>query len=255
MFDRFDDNVKKTMALAREAAPRLNHEYIGTEHILLGLIHCENCTAVQVLRKMNIALAEIKIRVESLKRIGHSTVSIGQLPFSQRSKNVLELAMKEAENMGHNYLGTGHLLLGLIREEGCIAGQVLLGLGADLAATREKVTSLLAVIFSDPDAITILTQDFPLHELVGRIIVFSHLADLSAGELVSEEREDTVIAATILSCAKSAGKFFIRIASPDDMNYLTIKADDDEIELGGSVHRRVYRGTLIRIVKPRYKGD
>ena len=143
MFDRFTDRAKKVMNLARQEAQRFNHEYLGTEHILLGLVQEGSGVAANVLKNMGIDLNKIRTEVEKIVKTGPSMVTMGQLPFTPRAKKVLELSMEEAGNLGHNYIGTEHLLLGLLREGEGIAGLVLRNLGVSLATTREKIVEFI----------------------------------------------------------------------------------------------------------------
>ncbi|MDE1889983.1 MAG: ATP-dependent Clp protease ATP-binding subunit [Planctomycetota bacterium] len=143
MFDRFTDRARKVMALAREEARRFNHEYIGTEHILLGLVKEGSGVAANVLQNLDIELKKIRLEVEKIVQSGSDLVSVGQLPFTPRVKKVLEYAMEEARALGHNYIGTEHLLLGLLREQEGVAAQVLLNLGVKLEDVREEVIGLL----------------------------------------------------------------------------------------------------------------
>ncbi|MFQ5964861.1 MAG: ATP-dependent Clp protease ATP-binding subunit [Candidatus Scalinduaceae bacterium] len=143
MFDKFTDRARKVMALAREEAKRFNHEYIGTEHILLGLVKEGSGVAANVLQNMDIDLKKIRLEVEKIVQAGPDLVSVGQLPFTPRVKKVLEYAMEEARAMGHNYIGTEHQLLGLLREQEGVAAQVLLNLGVKLEDVREEVVELL----------------------------------------------------------------------------------------------------------------
>jgi ATP-dependent Clp protease ATP-binding subunit ClpC len=148
MFDRFTDRAKKVMNLARQEAQRFNHEYLGTEHILLGLVQEGSGVAANVLRNMSIDLSKIRSEVEKLVKTGPSMVTMGQLPFTPRAKKVLELSMEEAGNLGHNYIGTEHLLLGLIKENEGIAAKVLTNLGVKLEDVREEVLEFLG---ADPN--------------------------------------------------------------------------------------------------------
>ncbi len=143
MFDRFTDRAKKVMNLARQEAQRFNHEYLGTEHILLGLVQEGSGVAANVLKNMGIDLSKIRTEVEKIVKTGPSMVTMGQLPFTPRAKKVLELSMEEASNLGHNYIGTEHLLLGLIKENEGIAAQVLINLGVKLEDVREEVLDFL----------------------------------------------------------------------------------------------------------------
>jgi ATP-dependent Clp protease ATP-binding subunit ClpC len=143
MFNRFTERARKVIILAKEEAKRFNHDYIGTEHILLGLIREGEGVAAAVLEKMSVSLENIRLEVEKLVQPGPTTQIIGDLPFTPRAKKALELAAEEARSLGHNYIGTEHLLLGLIREEEGVASQVLLNLGLDLNAVRNKVMEVL----------------------------------------------------------------------------------------------------------------
>ena len=143
MFDRFTDRAKKVMSLARQEAQKFNHEYIGTEHILLGLVQEGNGVAANVLQKMQVDLDKIRQEVEKIVKTGPSMATMSNLPFTPRAKKVLELAMEEASQLGHNYIGTEHLLLGLIKENEGIAAQVLLNLRVKLEDVRMQVLEFL----------------------------------------------------------------------------------------------------------------
>jgi ATP-dependent Clp protease ATP-binding subunit ClpC len=143
MFDRFTDRAKKVMSFARQEAMKFNHEYIGTEHILLGLVQEGSGVAANVLKNMTIDLDKIRHEVEKIVKTGPSMVTMGQLPFTPRAKKVLELSLEEASQLSHNYIGTEHLLLGLIRENEGIAAQVLMNLGIKLEEVREEVLEFL----------------------------------------------------------------------------------------------------------------
>ncbi|MFO1053126.1 MAG: ATP-dependent Clp protease ATP-binding subunit [Planctomycetota bacterium] len=143
MFDRFTDRAKKVMSFARQEAQKFNHEYIGTEHILLGLVQEGSGVAANVLKNMSIDLEKVRHEVEKIVKTGPSMVTMGQLPFTPRAKKVLELSVEEASQLNHNYIGTEHLLLGLIRENEGIAAQVLTNLGVKLDEVREEVLEFL----------------------------------------------------------------------------------------------------------------
>ena len=143
MFDRFTDRAKKVMSFARQEAMKFNHEYIGTEHILLGLVQEGSGVAANVLKNMSIDLEKIRHEVEKIVKTGPSMVTMGQLPCPPRAKKVLELSLEEASQLSHNYIGTEHLLLGLIRENEGIAAQVLMNLGVKLDEVREEVLEFL----------------------------------------------------------------------------------------------------------------
>ena len=151
MFDRFTDRAKKVMNLARQEAQRFNHEYLGTEHVLLGLVQEGSGVAANVLKNMGIDLDRIRAEVEKLVKTGPSMVTMGQLPFTPRAKKVLELSMEEASNLGHNYIGTEHLLLGLIKENEGIAAKVLTNLGVKLEDVREEVLEFLGADPTEDD--------------------------------------------------------------------------------------------------------
>jgi ATP-dependent Clp protease ATP-binding subunit ClpC len=143
MFERFTDRARRVVVLAQEEARMLNHNYIGTEHILLGLIHEGEGVAAKALESMNISLQAVREQVEEIIGKGQSAPS-GHIPFTPRAKKVLELSLREALQLGHNYIGTEHILLGLIREGEGVAAQVLQKLGADLNRVRQQVIQLLS---------------------------------------------------------------------------------------------------------------
>jgi ATP-dependent Clp protease ATP-binding subunit ClpC len=143
MFERFTDRARRVVVLAQEEARMLNHNYIGTEHILLGLIHEGEGVAAKALEALNISLEAVRSQVEEIIGQGQQAPS-GHIPFTPRAKKVLELSLREALQLGHNYIGTEHILLGLIREGEGVAAQVLVKLGADLARVRNQVIQLLS---------------------------------------------------------------------------------------------------------------
>jgi ATP-dependent Clp protease ATP-binding subunit ClpC len=143
MFNRFTERARKVIILAKEEARRFNHDYIGTEHILLGLIREGEGVAATVLQKMGVSLENIRLEIEKLVQPGPTTQIIGDIPFTPRAKKALELAAEEARSLGHNYIGTEHLMLGLIREGEGVASQVLLNLGLDLNTVRNEVMDIL----------------------------------------------------------------------------------------------------------------
>ncbi len=143
MFERFTDRARKVMALANQEAQRFNHEYIGTEHILLGLVKEGSGVGASVLRRMGVDLRKVRLEVEKLVKSGPDVVTMGKLPQTPRARKVLELANEEAKELNHNYVGTEHLLLGLLREPEGIASQVLKNLGLNLEEVREEVLNLL----------------------------------------------------------------------------------------------------------------
>jgi ATP-dependent Clp protease ATP-binding subunit ClpC len=143
MFERFTDRARRVVVLAQEEARMLNHNYIGTEHILLGLIHEGEGVAAKALESLGISLEGVRAQVEEIIGQGQQAPS-GHIPFTPRAKKVLELSLREALQLGHNYIGTEHILLGLIREGEGVAAQVLVKLGADLNRVRQQVIQLLS---------------------------------------------------------------------------------------------------------------
>ncbi len=143
MFERLTDRARKVMALANQEAQRFNHEYIGTEHILLGLVKEGSGVGANVLKALEIDLRKVRLEVEKLVKSGPEMVTMGKLPQTPRAKKVLEYAIEEARHLNHNYVGTEHLLLGLLREQDGVAAQVLMNLGVKLEEGREEVLNLL----------------------------------------------------------------------------------------------------------------
>jgi ATP-dependent Clp protease ATP-binding subunit ClpA len=142
VFERFTDRARRVVVLAQEEARLLDHNYIGTEHLLLGLIHEGKGIAAKALESLGISLEAVRAQVEEIIGQGQSA-PVGHIPFTPRAKKVFELSLREALQLGHNYIGTEHILLGLIREGEGVAAQVLVKLGADLARVRQQVVQLL----------------------------------------------------------------------------------------------------------------
>jgi ATP-dependent Clp protease ATP-binding subunit ClpC len=143
MFKRFTDRARRVVVLAQEEARMLNHNYIGTEHILLGLVHEGQGIAAKSLESLGISLAAVRQQVEEIIGQGQSSAT-GHIPFTPRAKKVLELSLREARQFGHDYIGTEHILLGLIREGEGVGAEVLVKLGADLNRARQQVIQLLS---------------------------------------------------------------------------------------------------------------
>jgi ATP-dependent Clp protease ATP-binding subunit ClpA len=143
MFERFTDRARRVVVLAQEEARLLNHNYIGTEHILLGLIHEGQGVAACSLESLGISLEAVRGQVEEIIGQGQSAPT-GHIPFTPRAKKVLELSLREAKQLGHNNIGTEHILLGLVREGEGVAAQVLVELGADLSRVRQQVIQVLS---------------------------------------------------------------------------------------------------------------
>jgi ATP-dependent Clp protease ATP-binding subunit ClpC len=144
MFERFTDRARRVIVLAQEEARSLSHDHIGTEHLLLGLVHEGQGVACLVLDAMDISLPTVRAQVEEIIGRGTGAPSTIHIPITPRAKKVLELSLREALQMGHNYIGTEHILLGLIREGEGVGAQVLQRLGADLHRIRQNVIEILA---------------------------------------------------------------------------------------------------------------
>ena len=142
MFERFTDRSRRVVVLAQEEARMLNHNYIGTEHILLGLIRESDGLAARALESLEISLGAVRQQVEEIIGRGQEAPT-GPVPFTPRAKKVLALSLRESLQLGHNYIGTEHILLGLLREGDGVAAQVLVRLGADLNRVRQQVIQLL----------------------------------------------------------------------------------------------------------------
>jgi ATP-dependent Clp protease ATP-binding subunit ClpC len=143
VFERFTDRARRVLVLAQEEARLLNHNYIGTEHLLLGLIHEGEGVAATALESLGISLEAVRAQIEEIIGQGQSAPT-GHIPFTPRAKKVLELSLREAKQLGHNYIGTEHILLGLIREGEGVAAQVLVKLGAGLDRVRQQVIQVLS---------------------------------------------------------------------------------------------------------------
>src|SRR5213080_793493 len=155
MFERFTDRARKVMALANQEAQRFNHEYIGTEHILLGLVKEGSGVGANVLKNLDVDLRKVRLEVEKIVQTGPDMVTMGKLPQTPRAKKVIEYSIEEARNLNHNYVGTEHLLLGLIREQEGVAAQVLMNLGLKLDDVRAEVLNLLGHdLTADPSTLT-----------------------------------------------------------------------------------------------------
>ena len=143
MFERFTDRARKVMALANQEAQRFNHEYIGTEHILLGLVKEGSGVGANVLKNLDVDIKKLRLEVEKLVKSGPDMVTMGKLPHTPRAKKVIECAIEEARSLNHNYIGTEHLLLGLLRETEGVAAQVLMSMGLKLEDIRQEVLNIL----------------------------------------------------------------------------------------------------------------
>jgi ATP-dependent Clp protease ATP-binding subunit ClpC len=144
MFEKFTDRARRVVVWAQEEARALEHDHIGTEHLLLGLVHEGQGVAAKALESLGISLEAVRERVEDAVPPGQYSRPSGHIPFTPRAKKALEQSLSEAKVLGHRYVGTEHILLGLLREGEGVAAQVLLALGADLDGVRERVIQLLA---------------------------------------------------------------------------------------------------------------
>jgi ATP-dependent Clp protease ATP-binding subunit ClpA len=149
VFERFTDRARRVVVLAQEEARLLDHNYIGTEHILLGIVHEGDGVGAKALESLGIELQAIRVQVLEVVGRGGPAPS-GHVPFTPRAKKVLELSLREALQLGHNYIGTEHILLGLIREGDGVAAQVLTALGVELSAVRQRVIELLSGAQPEP---------------------------------------------------------------------------------------------------------
>src|ERR671923_1647109 len=142
MFERFDEQARRVVVLAQEEARMLNHNYIGTEHILLGLLHEKQSVAGRALASLGVGLDAVRQQIEEIIGRGEQAPS-GHVPFTKRAKKTLELSLRESLQLGHTYIGTEHILLGLLREGEGVAAQVLVKLGAELSRVRQQVIQLM----------------------------------------------------------------------------------------------------------------
>jgi ATP-dependent Clp protease ATP-binding subunit ClpC len=142
MYERFTDTARKSMRLANKVAQRYHHEYVGTEHILLGIVEEGSGVAVTILKDLNVNPKKLCLRVEEIVQNGPDPMTMGKLPQTPRAKKVIEYAMEEARNLKHNYVGTEHMLLGLLREKEGVAGQVLMDFGVRPDDVRREIVKL-----------------------------------------------------------------------------------------------------------------
>jgi ATP-dependent Clp protease ATP-binding subunit ClpA len=193
VFERFTDRARRVVVLAQEEARLLNHNYIGTEHLLLGLIHEGEGVAAMALGQLNLSLDAVRVRVEEAIGEGQAP-PMGHIPFTPRAKKVLELSLREAQQLHHNYIGTEHILLGLIREGEGVAAQVLQELGADLSRVRQQVVQLLsgATAFGEVTAEVVGGESQPVQPRTGawRVEGIEPMGYLRRGE-GEPEREPT----------------------------------------------------------------
>lgn len=149
MYERFTDRARKVMQLANQETQRFNHEYVGTEHVLLGLIKEGSGVASHVLKSLDVDLRKVRLEVEIIVQSGPDMITMGKMPHTPRTKKVIEYSMEEARKLNHNYVGTEHILLGLLREDQGIAAQVLKNLGLKLEDVYGEVLNLLGCAAAD----------------------------------------------------------------------------------------------------------
>lgn len=183
MFNRFTERARKVLVLAKEEARRFNHDYIGTEHILLGLIREGEGVACAVLQNLSVDLERLRIEIEKLVTSGSVASVLGDIPFTPRAKKALELSAEEARSLGHNYIGTEHILLGLLREEEGIASQVLFSLGVDLKRVKNEIYNLLGGGGHSQGGSAQVSSKTPALDSFGRDLI----------KLAKEEKLDPVI--------------------------------------------------------------
>jgi ATP-dependent Clp protease ATP-binding subunit ClpC len=183
MFERFTERARRVVVLAQDEARMLNHNYIGTEHILLGLVHEGHGLAAKALESLGISPTVVRQQVEEIIGRGHQQPPSGHIPFTPRAKKVLELSLREALQLGHTYIGTEHILLGLIREGEGVAAQVLVGLGVDLDRARQQVIQLVTGRTEPEDTVAIAGDlRARLASVAARLTVIERrLRDVAAG--------------------------------------------------------------------------
>ena len=223
MFERFTDRARRVVVLAQEQARLLNHNYIGTEHLLLGLIDEGEGVAAKVLESLEISLQDARAQVEEI--IGHGgQAPSGHIPFTPRAKRVLEFSLREALQLGHNYIGTEHVLLGLIREGEGVAAQVLANLGAKLSDVRKRVIQLVS---DDPASVATTTsargaEDPPPARVVGAVAARSPWACSFCGRDLWESAHYVAGPAAFMCDVCIATAHLALEAVPADQQILTL---------------------------------
>ena len=173
MFERFTERARHVIVLAQEEARTLKHNYVGTEHVLLGLLREEESLAARVLESFGITVEEVRAQVARIVGQGDA-VTTGQIPFTPRAKKVLDLALREAPSLGHNYICTEHILLGLVREGEGVAMRILLDFGADAEKVRDVVIRMLSGRAGRPTPMPAPTAaPHPLRGLIGYLVAFA----------------------------------------------------------------------------------
>ncbi|GAA5098293.1 hypothetical protein GCM10025760_33320 [Microbacterium yannicii] len=209
MFERFTDRARHVIVLAQEEAKTLNHNYIGTEHILLGLIHEGGGVAAQALESVGISLDAVRERVQAIVGQGNDAPT-GHIPFTPRAKKVLELSLREAVLLSHNYIGTEHILLGLIHEGDGVAAEILVALGADLDGTREVVRALMT---SYEDRATARAGDLVDQAFGGRLVSLTQLSDRWDETIEGRNFEDEIARIMVILARRESSNAVI-LAEP-----------------------------------------
>jgi ATP-dependent Clp protease ATP-binding subunit ClpC len=186
MFERFTERARRVVVLAQEEASALNHNHIGTEHLLLGLVRDGEGVAARALQELEISLDAVREQVEEIIGRGKHEPAGGHIPFTPRAKKVLELSLREARQLGHDYIGTEHILLGIIREGDGVGAQVLVNLGGKLSRVRDKVRELVppagtAEGRAHAAPMRVVASSAQLEEIMSRL-------DTIAGRLAAIER-------------------------------------------------------------------
>jgi Clp amino terminal domain, pathogenicity island component len=203
VFERFTDRARRAVVLAQEEARLLDHNYVGTEHLLLGLIHEREGVAAQALESLEVSLDAVRAEVQEIIGRGAEMPS-GHIPFTPRAKKVLELSLREALQLGHNYIGTEHILLGLVREGEGVAAQVLARLGADLSLVRQHVIQALSGY--EPRATTSTPRDRPRRGIVRASCAFCGTSSPECGTLFTGVRDMLICAQCLLRGAEAASQ-------------------------------------------------
>jgi ATP-dependent Clp protease ATP-binding subunit ClpA len=195
MYSRFTDRARKVMQLTNQEAQRHNHEYIGTEHILLGLIKEGSGVAANVLNNLNIDLRKIRLEVEKIIQSGPAMFVLGKLPKTPRATKVIEYAVEEARSLNHNYVGTEHLLLGLVREQEGVAAQVLMNLGLRQDDVRAETMKLLGQTAAASEVMDVAKPMLPSLAQVVNLTIFisGFIATLMAAWIIARYLEDDAI--------------------------------------------------------------
>ncbi len=196
MYERFTDRARKVMQFANQEAQRLNHEFIAPEHILLGIVKEGTGVAANVLKNLDIDLGKIRMEVEKIVQAGPNILTMGKLPMTDRGKKVIECAIQEARTLENNYVGSEHVLLGLLRDAESVAGIVLTNLGVKIEAIREGIKSLRVAIDDTTESLDVLSAliaartaiDKAIMLLTGKAIASWHVTVGASTKAKGEEK-------------------------------------------------------------------